>query len=258
MSLRLAAAGLTDPGRRRSRNEDAFLIDSELGLVVVADGMGGHPEGHIASALAAAELSRQLTGPGPAPASDGTQGESHSPLCEWMAKAVMSADARVRSSGAVTTEREGMGTTLTALLVRSEERLLIVGHVGDSRAYLYEEGRLRQLTRDQTWVQKQVDSGALLAEAVSGHPWAHVLVQAVGVGDDISPELLEQEARPGQIYLLCTDGLTNMLSDAAIERMLEEALPSGLDAAARELVAAANDQDGVDNITVVLVRLEEA
>ena len=257
MSPHLATAGLTDRGRRRSRNEDTFLIDPELGLVVVADGMGGHSAGHIASALAADELRRQLTRPEPMPSSLGAQGGSPSPLCERMVKAVKRADIRVRSEGAMATEREGMGTTLTALVVRPEEGRMIIGHVGDSRAYIYEDRRLRQLTRDHTWIQEQLDSRALPADEARGHPWAHVLAQGVGVGDDISPQILEQDARSGQIYLICTDGLTNMLPDAAMERILEGALPDGLDAAARALVDAANEQGGVDNITVVLVRVEE-
>ena len=257
MSLRFTAAGFTDRGRTRPRNEDSFLTDLELGLAVVADGMGGHRAGHIASAMATAELRRQLTRPGPLPSSRGARAGSPSPLGERMADAVRSVDARVRSDAALAPERAGMGTTLTALVVRCEELRTIIGHVGDSRAYLYEKQRLRQLTRDHTWVQEQVDRGALPVERAPGHPWGHVLAQGVGVGDHISPELLEQDASPGQLYLLCTDGLTNMLPDAAMERTITEALPGGLDATARTLVAAANEQGGLDNITVVLVSLEK-
>jgi serine/threonine protein phosphatase PrpC len=257
MSPRFTTTGFSDRGRRRPRNEDAFLTDPELGLAVVADGMGGHRAGHIASAIATAELRRQLTRPGPLPSSRGAHAGSPSPLGERMADAVRSADARVRSDAALAPERTGMGTTLTALVVRYEELRTAIGHVGDSRAYLYEKQRLRQLTRDHTWVQEQVDSGVLPVERAPGHPWGHVLTQGVGVGDHISLELLEQDASPGQLYLLCTDGLTNMLPDAAMEQTITEALPDGLDATARALVAAANEQGGLDNITVVLVSLEK-
>ena len=250
------AAGLTDPGWIRPRNEDTFIADPELGLAIVADGMGGHRAGHIASAMATAELRRQLTAQGPLPSSRGARTGSPSPLRERMADAVRSADARVRSDAALAPDRAGMGTTLTALVVRCEELHTIIGHVGDSRAYLYEKKQLRQLTRDHTWVQEQVDRGALPVERVTDHPWGHVLTQGVGVGDDISPELLEQDASPGQLYLLCTDGLTTMLPDTALERTITEALPGGLDATARALVAEANERGGLDNITVVLVSIE--
>ena len=257
MPTRFTAAGFTDRGQSRSRNEDAFLTDPDLGLAVVADGMGGHRAGHIASAMASAELRRQLTSLGPLPSSRGALAGSPSPLGERMADAVMSADARVRSHAASAPERAGMGTTLTALVVRCEELRTIIGHVGDSRAYLYEKQRLRQLTRDHTWVQEQVDRGVLPVERAPDHPWGHVLTQGVGVGDDISPELLEQDASPGQLYLLCTDGLTNMLPDAAMERTIAEALPGGLDATARALVAEANERGGRDNITAVLVSIDK-
>ena len=257
MPTRFTAAGFTDRGRSRSRNEDAFLTDPDLGLAVVADGMGGHRAGHIASAMATAELRLQLTTPGPLPSSRGALAGSPSPLGERMADAVRSADARVRSAADSASERAGMGTTLTALVVDCEELRTIIGHVGDSRAYLYEQQRLRQVTRDHTWVQEQVDRGVLPVERATGHPWGHVLTQGVGVGDDISPELLEQDTRPGQLYLLCTDGLTNMLSDAAMERTITEALPGGLDATARALVAEANERGGRDNITAVLVSIDK-
>ena len=171
MSPCFTAAGFTDRGRSRHRNEDAFLTDPKLGLAVVADGMGGHRAGHIASTIAAAELRRQLTTRGRLPSSRGAQAGSPSPLGERMVDAVKSADARVRSDAASAPERAGMGTTLTALVVRCEELRTIIGHVGDSRAYLYEKQRLRQLTRDHTWVQEQVDRGALPVERATGHPW---------------------------------------------------------------------------------------
>ena len=149
-----------------------------------------------------------------------------------------------------------MGTTLTALILRRDEGRAAIAHVGDSRAYLYEEGRLRQLTRDDTWVQQQVDAGRLSAAEARLHPWSHVITQGIGVGEEVRPALVERELAPGQTYLLCTDGLTTMLADAAIESILEDALPDGLEAATRALVAAANAHGGNDNITVVLVRAD--
>jgi protein phosphatase len=255
--LRLETAALTHVGRRRLRNEDAFVLAPELGLAVVADGMGGHPAGDVASGLAGSEVRSHFSDP-PARSGGPPQADprSRSALGEAMAAAVVRADARIRSEADSDPGRAGMGTTLTALVIARDEGRAVIGHVGDSRAYMYERGGLRQLTRDHTWVQQQIEAGALAPEDAHGHPWAHVLSQALGVGDGIACDVIERETTPGQVYLLCTDGLTTMLPDVAIERTLGDALPEGLDAAAQALVDAANEQGGVDNITVVLVAIE--
>jgi protein phosphatase len=245
MSVRVLSAGLTDRGQRRARNEDAYLIAAAVHLDVVADGMGGHRAGDVASALAIDEMRRCLV-----------KESSGAPLGERMAEAVIRADRRIREQAASDATREGMGTTVTALAVDPEEERTVIVHVGDSRAYLLRDGRLSQLTRDHTWVQDQVDAGALTPAEARRHPYSSVLTQAAGVGDEIVPQVLRAAAVPGDVYLLCTDGLTNMLSDVAIERILEDTMHAGLDAAARALVAAANDRGGVDNITAVLLRVE--
>ena len=254
MSVRVAIAGVTDQGRQRKRNEDTLLVDPAAGLALVADGMGGHRAGDVASRLAAAELHERIAAA--PPASMSVSEGSRSPLGERMAEAVLRADARVRAEGVGGGDQEGMGTTLTALVLRPEDRRAVIGHVGDSRAYRYEGGRLRQITRDHTWVQEQIDAGRLSPGDAHGHPYSHVLAQAVGVGDDVVPDVIETEAAVGQLHLLCTDGLTNMLTETAMERILEDTLPAGLEATARALVDAANERGGADNITVVLARLE--
>jgi len=242
-SQRTAAA--TDRGRVRTRNEDAHLADDQLGLVVVADGMGGHPAGDVASASAVEELARQLRHPASAEG-----------LGERMLEAVLRADAHVRAAAAADPARHGMGTTLTALIAQRETERIVIGHVGDSRAYLFEEGRLRRLTRDHSWIEDQIAAGKLTPEQAKGHRWGHVLTQAAGVGDAIDPDVFELETSPGQVYLLCSDGLTNMLTDPAIEHTLEDRLPEGLEAAARALVDGANERGGIDNITVALLRID--
>jgi serine/threonine protein phosphatase PrpC len=241
-------AALSDRGLRRARNEDAYVLEPEIGLAVVADGMGGHPAGDVASGLAADEVRHHFA----------AQREWPSPVGEAMVEAVHLADARVRREGDSDPDRAGMGTTLTALLIPPGWNHAVIGHVGDSRAYVYEDGRLRQLSRDHTWVQQQIDAGALSPGDARGHPWAHVLSQALGVGEEVACDLIEREVAPGQVYLLCTDGLTTMLTDVLIERALEDALPLGLEAAARALVDAANDRGGIDNVTVALVAIEPA
>ncbi len=175
-----------------------------------------------------------------------------------MAEAVVGADRRIRSEAAGSSEREGLGTTLTALLLEPADARLVIVHVGDSRAYLIGRGGgLRQLTRDHTWVQEQVDAGALPAGEARGHPRANILTHALGVSDRVTPDVLERDARPGDVYLLYTDGLTNMLTDVVIERIVRESAALGLAATARALVDAANEAGGIDNITAVLVEVEQ-
>jgi PPM family protein phosphatase len=221
--------------------------------------MGGHPAGDVASGLAGSEVrshfaDQPIEDEGGSPGADG---RSRSALGRAMADAVDRADARIRSEADADPDRAGMGTTLSALIIAHETGRAVIGHVGDSRVYIYDGGGLRQLTRDHTWVQQQVEAGALSPDDARGHPWAHVLSQALGVGEGIACDVIEREIAPGQIYLLCTDGLTTMLPDAAIARTLASTLPAGLDKAARALVDAANERGGVDNITVVLVAVSD-
>ena len=263
-TLCLRSAALTHVGLRRAKNEDCIAIGTKIisesmvepwvalqeldrpRICLVADGMGGHPAGDVASGLAASEVQRHFA----------TYRGSPAELGDSMAEAVHRADARVRQEGDADPERNGMGTTLTALMIPLPPSRAVIGHIGDSRAYVYEGGHLRQLSRDHTWVQQQIDAGLLSPGDARGHPWAHVLSQALGVGDELPCDVIEREVVPGQVYLLCTDGLTTMLPDLAIERALEDALPRGIDAAARALVDAANDRGGVDNVTVALIAIE--
>jgi serine/threonine protein phosphatase PrpC len=237
-------AAASDRGRSRTRNEDAHLVDASAGLIVVGDGMGGHPAGDVASATAVEEVGRHLRDP--------SSGEA---LGGRMLQAVLRADARVRDVGSADPARHGMGTTVTALIAPAGTGRVVIGHVGDSRAYVFERGTIRQLTRDHTWIEQQIATGALTRDEAHGHRWSHVLTQAAGAGDEIDPDVLELNATPGQVYLLCTDGLTNMLTDLAIERTLEDTLSMGLEATAWALVDGANDRGGIDNITVALLRI---
>ena len=256
MSFSLHLSGLSDVGRLRRRNEDAFAVLDAPPLLVVADGMGGHPAGDVASALAV-EAVRQVLADGselPAGADGAPLEDSPTALGRRMLEAVGLAERTITEESERNPERRGMGTTLTALVVRADDGRWAIGHVGDSRAYRWADGRLKQLTRDHTWVQEQVERGAIPPEEAHGHPWGHILAQALGTGAS-RPQLLEGRARPGDVYLLCTDGLTTMLPDVAMERILENALDGGLEAATRALVEAANDRGGVDNITVAMARV---
>jgi protein phosphatase len=253
MTLSVRIAALSHVGRRRPRNEDAVALDTPHGLLIVADGMGGHPGGDVASRLAVEEAmtvlgSRLATGHG-----EGSHAEGGDPMVE----AVLSADQRIRAEGARHPSLAGMGTTLTALHVDAPRRRWTIGHVGDSRAYRFRDGHLEQLTRDDSWIQVEVESGRLTEREARSHPWASLLLQAVGLEEPPLPAVLEGEALPGDVFLLCSDGLLAHLTCEELATILGRRLPSGLHATAAALVDAANAGGGIDNITVGLLEVAE-
>ena len=254
MELSITICTLSDVGRRRNRNEDAIGSDEAEGILVVADGMGGHPAGDVASRLAVEEALGVLqssatpvhTGPEDSPQDAGVR----------MALAVQSADKRIRDEGQRNPSLEGMGTTLTAFRVDREGGRYQIGHVGDSRAYRFRAAILHQLTRDDTWVQSQIEAGRIKPENARTHPWASLLSQAVGVEPPPEPSVFEGDLDVGDVFLVCSDGLMTHLLDEQIRSILERHLSEGLGVAAQALIDAANDEGGVDNITVGLLRVE--
>lgn len=235
-------AGHTDAGRVRPENEDALLQLPLRGVAAVADGMGGHAAGDVASRIAVDVLDDRSVELGPDPA-------------EALAEAVHAAHEAILKAARADPDLQGMGTTLTALRVHEEDGCTIA-HVGDSRAYRWRDGELEQLTRDQTWVQEQVEAGTLSEEGARDHPFASILTGALGVEDqDIEVQVLELDCRVGDTFLLCSDGLIARLTDDQLLSILE-AHTDDLDAAAHALVDAANEAGGPDNITVALVRAE--
>jgi protein phosphatase len=234
-------AGHTDVGRVRSRNEDALLQRPLRGLAVVADGMGGHAGGDVASRIAVDVL-------------DDHTREIGTDRADTLADAVRAAHEAILKAARADPELEGMGTTVTALWV-SDGRA-VIAHVGDSRAYRWRGGTLEQLTTDQTWVQEQVDAGTISPERAREHPFSSVLTGALGVESrELDVQLHRLEIAPGGTFLLCSDGLVARLTDDEVLAVLQEHADD-LDAAARALVDAANDAGGPDNITVALVRAE--
>ena len=233
-------AARTDQGRVRARNEDALLQRPERGLFAVADGMGGHAGGDVASRIAVDVLDEHLLAAGPDPGPD------------EIAAAVHAAHQAILRAARAEPDLDGMGTTLTALRLRPDG--CVVGHVGDSRAYRLRDGSLEQLTRDQTWVQDQIDAGAMTPEQARHHPFSAMITCALGIADvDLDVQLLEPACRPGDLFLLCSDGLTARLEDGEIAELLNGR--RDLHGAARALVDAANDAGGPDNITIALVRV---
>lgn len=233
--------GKTDVGRVRSANEDAYGVHPREGVFVVADGMGGHAAGEVASRLAVDAVEEALL--------DGSDDDA----ADMVAESLRRANDRIRRSAEENPAREGMGTTATILRVLPDDTGIVLGQVGDSRAYRLREGSLERLTRDQTWVQRQVDAGLLEAGEAEGHPYSNILVQALGLETEIEPEVVESEAEAGDLYLLCTDGLNAVLSDDDIRDALAGS-GDDLEDAAALLVRRANEEGGPDNVTVVLAR----
>jgi protein phosphatase len=252
MTFELTLIGLSDQGRVRSRNEDSFRVRPDSGLAVVADGMGGHPAGAEASALAVETFVHHLleASVSDAPILNGDWGER-------MAESVEQAHHRLVEEGTRNPARRGMGTTLTALHVDRDSGHGTLVHVGDSRAYRLRDGRLTRLTRDHTWVQEQVEAGYIEPAFARMHPMAHVLTRVLGGMDAApAPEVRTIGTRLGDLFLLCTDGLTTHLTDDIIHDILS-AESDSTGALATSLVAAANDRGGTDNVTVVLLVVGE-
>jgi len=226
-------AGRTDTGRRRRRNEDAFVLAPPL--FAVADGMGGAQAGEVASKLAAAALEDtdpgRLTGP------------------ERVASLIQEANRRVHERSSSDPSTSGMGTTMTVAVVSDDGRVTI-GHVGDSRAYRLRHDDLEQLTDDHSLVAELVRRGELSPQAAEVHPQRSVITRALGTDPDVDVDSFTIHARDDDVFLICSDGLTDMVDD---ERILEtvERYGDDLDRATKQLVAAANRGGGEDNITVV-------
>jgi PPM family protein phosphatase len=229
----LHSAGLTDPGRRRRQNEDAFV--SEPPLFAIADGMGGAQAGELASRLAAAAVGR-------GEASGLTGGDRVLALIE-------AANRSVYERAAGDESVSGMGTTMTVALVEDDQ--VWVGHVGDSRAYLLRDGGLEQVTEDHSLVAELIRSGRLTPDEAGDHPHRSVITRALGTDPDVAVDVMPVPTQPGDVFVLCSDGLTTMVEDDAILELVERHRDD-LDAAARALVDRANDAGGEDNITVVL------
>ncbi len=247
------AVGLSHVGQVRGRNEDSFVVDEEGGLAVVADGMGGLPAGDLASRLAAEEMAQRLKGVG---LFEGSPTEDELVAATRLVSlAVQYANQRVLQAASEVPGRNGMGTTVTAVKVLSQDGTFLVAHVGDSRAYQFSEGGLSQITRDQTWVQTQVDAGTLDPRHVRDHPYGHMLVQVVGMEGELDPQLTRGQLQVDEVLLLCTDGLIRVLEDSDLRETLAEARSRGLGWAADHLVDVANERGAPDNVTVALLRL---
>jgi len=236
---RIESCGRTDVGMRRSNNEDAFAVSPERGFLALADGMGGAASGEVASGIFAATVVELLSLDPPYAVKEAE---------ELVREAFLLANRRIRELAARRTEHKGMGCTGEIVLFTGDR--YVVGHVGDSRVYLFRGGRLAQLTKDHSLVQEQIDQGFLTTEQARGNALRHVILRALGIDDALAVDLVAGKAREEDIFLLCSDGLTDMVGDLLIEERLASDLSLG--EKADRLVRDACDAGGHDNVTVVL------
>ena len=236
----------TDPGRIRDNNEDCVVFDSTTRTVVLADGMGGYNAGEIASGMATAfiksELSRWLLEAG-----------AGASVREVRRACVDNANLSIFNAASSNAHYSGMGTTLVVGVFKGDK--LILGHVGDSRCYRFRAGKLEQITKDHSLLQEQIDAGLISPEQAANSSIKNLVTRALGVEDTVLLEVNEHDIAPGDLYVLCSDGLPDMVEDAAIARIV--ASDSSLEQRTNQLVNAANENGGRDNISVLMVEVSE-
>ena len=251
--FKVHSAGITDVGRKRNHNEDSYLIDDELQLYVVADGMGGHAGGGTASRIAVETIDRELRS-----AREG--GESpfrlnvplqDSPLPEAIRNAVESACLAIFSAAQDDPRLAGMGTTVIALLVKGDQAFF--AHVGDSRAYLIRGDLIQQISEDHSLVNEQIKAGMITPEEAKHSRYKNIITRSVGFEEEVQVDVMGLTLEPGDTFVLCSDGLANMVDDEELRQMVDR---TPLEGAPQKLVELANERGGDDNITVIVVRAE--
>jgi protein phosphatase len=242
--VHITCAGRTDVGVIRSGNEDNYLMIPDRGIFVVADGMGGHAAGEVASEMAVRFIAREL---------GSLRGMSDEDVAERMRGAIRAANGAIFQRTLTEHDKRGMGTTATALALY--EARFLIGQVGDSRAYMLRDGKLSQLTKDHSYVQEQVDAGYLTPEQARTHPYSNVITRCVGANADVMPDIYVGSVKPTDLFLLASDGLTGMLEDYQMGEILTaSAMPQQM---VDGLIAEANRHGGLDNITAIVVRVDE-
>jgi protein phosphatase len=248
----IAARGHTDVGRKRDHNEDAFLVDEDLGLYLVADGMGGHAGGGTASRIAVQTIRARLqvaretdpelfTRPGEL---------EESPLREILREAVESACQSIYQAAQSDPALAGMGTTVTAAVLAGSNTY--IAHVGDSRCYLARKGHIYQVSEDHSLVNEQLKAGAITPEEARNSRFKNIITRSVGFEADVTVDMMGLEIEPGDRLVVCCDGLSNLVDD---EEILEIITKAPLEAAPERLIDLANDRGGDDNITVIVIHV---
>lgn len=250
---RIEFSALTDTGIKRTNNEDSYLVLEQQKIFAVADGMGGHSSGEIASKIAVDTISEFFRNS--SVSEDSTWPYAYDDNISFegnkLKTAVAVANEKIQEYAAQHPESRGMGTTVVAVLVADSR--LILCHVGDSRCYLLRDGKMSLVTSDHSWVNEQVKLGFLTEEEAQKHPFRNVITKALGTKGEATAEINETAGMEGDLLLLCTDGLNSMISDGEIEKIITS--DRSLDEKAKILIEAANNSGGEDNITLVLLKL---
>jgi len=246
----IEAAAATDPGKVRQYNEDCIAMDPELGVVAVADGMGGHRAGELAAAMAAQVV---LTGLRQRLSELRQDDRQHAPLLA-VEESINQANSAIWNAAQAHAGQLGMGTTLALALFHDNR--IVIGHIGDSRVYRLRGGRLELMTRDDSLLREEVDAGLIsLAEAGESHNRS-LVTQALGVTKEVTAHVQQVDAVPGDVVLVCSDGLNDLVEDADIELILQE-VGTNLPLAAQVLVQAAKDNGGYDNVSAIVARVRK-
>ncbi len=249
--MEVEAQGLTHVGRQRQHNEDAFLVETSAKLFLVADGMGGHAAGEIASRIAVDSISEFILH---TKEDDGTwphaYDEHYKRSTNRLMAAVRMANTRVLEAMRKDARLRGMGTTVVACLADND--VMSFAHVGDSRAYLIRDNNLNRITNDHSWVFEQVQAGMLTEAEAEKHPLRNVITRALGGALQVNPDASEIQTKPGDVFLLCSDGLTGMVPEEEILRIVTQT--EDLEDACQKLIDAANERGGLDNVTAILVK----
>ncbi len=247
----LECVAKTDTGMVRSHNEDFVAVSPEHGYVILADGMGGYSAGEVASSIAATVVQEVLEEELPALFKTWTR-QSERQLQLLVQQSVARANSSIIDAAENEPQFQGMGTTVVVGLFQQDR--LIIAHVGDSRAYRLRDGELVQITRDHSLLQEQIDAGLITPEAALHSPNKNLITRAVGVDREVDIEVHEHATRAGDIYLLCSDGLSDMLGHAELTATLKD-FGDDLDSACGTLIQRANTHGGKDNISVILARV---
>lgn len=246
--MKLHSFGLSDVGMRREKNEDSFLLNDEFQLYVVADGMGGHQGGEHASKLAVTTVESEIV----EFAKNANPAVNQQDYRNQLKHAIQMASQRIFENALQDAKLKGMGTTSVVLLARSNK--IYLANVGDSRGYLFRKGKLKQITEDHSLVQEQIKAGMITPKDAREHRLRNIITRSVGFQEDVDIDVDVRVARVGDKYLLCTDGLTNMVLDDEMGQVLSE---ETTEEACRKLIDLANARGGDDNITAVIIEVVE-
>lgn len=251
--MKLQSFGISDIGKKRTKNEDSFLINNELKLYVVADGMGGHSGGEFASKYAVStieEVIQSMQSDPEATVISGVNSED-SDFGDRMRYAIEVASQKIYDQALYDPELKGMGTTVTAMLIEGDTAC--VANVGDSRVYLVRDGKISQITQDHSLVSEQIRAGVISEEDAKKHKLKNIITRSVGYQEEVDADIFYEKLKAKDRYILCSDGLTNLVSDETLKSVVIE---NPIDEACKKLVSLANEEGGDDNITVVICEIE--